>query len=73
MYSGLNVAFSLKLHYFNAFKEVDLSERGLPDHSEHEGGESAEPETEICEKVVGDSLILELDFSRRRPWWEKGV
>lgn len=57
------MAFALVLDYFKALKEVDLSEGGFLDHAgEHEGGESAEPETRICEKVVEDNFISGLDY-----------
>lgn len=47
---------------------------GFLDHGgAHEGGESAEPsqKPKFCEKVVKDSFLSEIDFSARRPWWDR--
>jgi hypothetical protein len=50
------VVFAVRLDYFRAFKDVDLSEGGFPDYSgEHEAGESAKPETKVI-------MLLKTDF-----------
>ena len=64
--------FVLKIDYFKAFKKIDLSERGFPDHSgEHEGNVPSQ-KPRFVRKFVKDSFLSELDFSGRRPWWERG-